>query len=121
MSLEFIVNFAGLSLCQMIEMLKKLTAGMKIWENFIETPTMQSLNAKVNQMKLSICSEHDFRSDAYWECFVRHMAVTGYHSCCTNIMLLSPFSRFIWFIQAFKHLLDYADSRNCKISMIHSE
>ena len=66
--------------------IKELTAGMKLWENFIETPTMQSLNAKVDQMKLSICSEHDFRSDAYWECFVRHMAVTGYHPCCTNRM-----------------------------------
>ena len=62
---------------------KELIAGIKIWEKFIETPTMQSLNARVDEMKLSFCSQHEFRSRAYWECFIQHMAVTAHHSCCT--------------------------------------
>ncbi|XP_052818046.1 glucose dehydrogenase [FAD, quinone]-like [Mya arenaria] len=57
--------------------------GIRIWEKFIQTPTMKKLGADIEQMKLSFCSHHDFRSDAYWECFVRHVAVTVYHHSCT--------------------------------------
>ena len=58
-------------------------AGVRMWEKFIETPTMQSIGASVDQTKLSFCSQHIFRSDAYWECFVRHMAITIYHHSST--------------------------------------
>ena len=61
----------------------ELVAAMKQWENFIETPAIQSLNATVDQMKLPVCSNHEFRSSAYWECFIRHMALTAFHPCCT--------------------------------------
>ena len=60
-----------------------LLAGVRMWERFIETPTMQSLNASVDQMKLTFCSQHQFRSDEYWECYIRHVAVTSYQPCCT--------------------------------------
>lgn len=63
-----------------------LKAGLKLWEKFIETPSMQKLNVRVDQAKLSHCSQHNFRSDEYWECYIRHMAVTGYHPCCTARM-----------------------------------
>ena len=54
-------------------------AGVRIWEKFIDTPTMQSIGASTDLTKLSFCSQHEFRTDAYWECFVRHMAITVYH------------------------------------------
>ena len=49
----------------------------------METPTMKSLGANIDQSKLSFCSQHVFRSDAYWECYVRYLAVTVYHHCGT--------------------------------------
>ena len=52
---------------------------LRAWEKFIETPTMQQLGAKVEHGKISFCSQHEFRSDAYWECVTRHLAVTEYH------------------------------------------
>lgn len=58
-------------------------AALRIWEEFIETPTMQRLGAKVEHAKISFCSQHKFRSDAFWECVVRHLAVTEYHHCGT--------------------------------------
>ena len=58
-------------------------AAFRIWERFIETPTMQSLGAKVEHAKISFCSKHEFRSDEFWECVARHLAVTVYHHCCT--------------------------------------
>ena len=54
-------------------------SAIRIWEKFIETSTMQGLGARVDQAKISFCSHHEFRSDAYWECAVRHLAVTVYH------------------------------------------
>ena len=51
----------------------------RIWEKFIESPSMQSIGATVDDMKLSICSDSKFRSDEYWECIVRHLVYTTYH------------------------------------------
>lgn len=59
--------------------IQNFISAIRIWEKFIETPTMQGLGAKVDRMKLSFCSHHGFRSDAYWECVTRHLAVTVYH------------------------------------------
>ena len=61
------------------EDVNKYIAGIRIWEKFIQTPTMKSLGAKVEDGKLSFCSKHEFRSDEYWECVTRHVAVTVYH------------------------------------------
>ena len=58
-------------------------AAFKIWERFIETPTMQSLGAKVEHAKISFCAKHEFRSDEFWECVARHLGVTMYHHCGT--------------------------------------
>ena len=63
--------------------IKDFIAALRIWKRFIETPTMQSLGAKVEHAKTSFCSQHEFRSDAFWECVVRHLAVTEYHHCGT--------------------------------------
>ena len=71
---------------------KDYIAGIRMWEKFIATPTMQSIGASVEQTKLSFCSEHKFQSNAYWECFVRHLAVTVYHhsSTCKMGALTDP-------------------------------
>lgn len=53
------------------------------WEKFIQTPTMSSLGASVDQVKIKLCDDHEFRSDGYWECVVRHFVLTVYHPCCT--------------------------------------
>ncbi|XP_053397531.1 L-sorbose 1-dehydrogenase-like [Mercenaria mercenaria] len=60
-----------------------LIAGIRIWEKFIETPTMKELGCSADGMRKSYCMQHKFRSDAYWECMIRHLAVTSYHICCT--------------------------------------
>ena len=53
--------------------------GVRIWEKYISTPTMQNLGANFDGVRLSFCRQHEFRSDAYWECFARHLATTVYH------------------------------------------
>ena len=58
---------------------ESIIRGIRIWENYISTPTMKSLGANFDGVNLSFCSMHEFRSDAYWECIIRHIATTVYH------------------------------------------
>ena len=53
--------------------------GIRIWEKYILSPTMQSLGANFDHMNLDFCSQHKFRTDEYWACVVRHVASTIYH------------------------------------------
>ena len=62
---------------------KDYIAAIRIWEKFLQTPTMTALGASPDQVKIKVCSQHEFRSDRYWECVVRYFALTVYHPCCT--------------------------------------
>ena len=53
--------------------------GLRIWEKYIMSPSMQSLGANFEGMRVKFCAKHEFRSDAYWECITRHLATTVYH------------------------------------------
>ena len=50
--------------------MEEFIAGIRKWEKFLETEPMKKIGAKIDHLKLSVCSKHEFRSDAYWECFV---------------------------------------------------
>ena len=63
-----------------------LIRGLRIWEKFIQTPTMQRIGANFDHVKQTICEEYEFRSDAYWECFIRHIVATGSHYAGTSKM-----------------------------------
>lgn len=62
---------------------KELLGGIRIWERLMETQAYKSLGVNIEDVKISSCSQHKFRSDDYWECFIRHIATTTYHPCCT--------------------------------------
>lgn len=62
---------------------KTMIGGIRIWETLMETKTFKELGVDINQVKFSFCSQHEFRSDNYWECIIRHISTTEYHQCCT--------------------------------------
>ena len=66
--------------------IETFTRGLKIWKQLMNTPTFKKLGINIEQSKLSICSHHNFLSDAYWECYIRHLALTVWHQCCTAKM-----------------------------------
>ena len=66
--------------------IETFTRGLKIWEQLMNTPIFKKLGVNIEQSKLSICSHHNFLSDAYWECYIRHLAHTVWHQCCTAKM-----------------------------------
>ncbi|ODN05982.1 Glucose dehydrogenase [FAD, quinone] [Orchesella cincta] len=58
--------------------------GMKlVIKIFEETKAYQSVGAKLAAKKLKRCAQHPDRSDAYYECYIRHLTMTIYHPCCT--------------------------------------
>lgn len=61
-------------------MLDAIKIGLQIYEN---TTTFGKLGARLVDTKLPGCEAHELRSEAYWECYVRHYTLTVYHPCCT--------------------------------------
>ncbi|CAG7827285.1 unnamed protein product [Allacma fusca] len=57
-----------------------LMDGIEMVLDLVEkTKAFKNLNARLPADSLIGCEEHTFRSRAYWECYVRHMAMTLYH------------------------------------------
>lgn len=62
---------------------KDLIGGIRVWEQMMETKSFQELGVDINIMKKSFCSHHQFSSDNYWDCFIRHTAFTQFHPTST--------------------------------------
>ncbi|WAR23418.1 DHGL-like protein [Mya arenaria] len=52
----------------------------------METDTFKNVGVDTSKTKISFCSQFEYRSDAYWECYIRHISTTEYHPCCTAPM-----------------------------------
>jgi len=65
------------------EDIKTMIGGIRIWEKLTQTQTFKELGVDANQLKVSFCSQHKFRSDAFWECYIRHTSTTIYHPTST--------------------------------------
>ncbi|XP_060069659.1 glucose dehydrogenase [FAD, quinone]-like [Ylistrum balloti] len=64
---------------------KTLVSAMRILEKLIDTPVLREIGMKLESKSTldQICAEHTFRSDAFWECYIRHFTVTVYHPTST--------------------------------------
>ena len=60
-----------------------LIRGIRFTERLMQTSAFQSIGVNFNYTKLAACQSHECRSDAYWECFIRHTAQTTYHPTST--------------------------------------
>ncbi|XP_052804602.1 glucose dehydrogenase [FAD, quinone]-like [Mya arenaria] len=56
-----------------------LVGGIRIWEKLAQSKTMSDLGVDINELNKRFCSEHKFRSDDYWECYIRKLAFTQFH------------------------------------------
>lgn len=66
------------------EDVKTLIRGIRFYEKFLESDAFKSIGASVERnVYNSLCKDHDFRSDKYWECIVRTLGTSGYHPCGT--------------------------------------
>jgi choline dehydrogenase-like flavoprotein len=51
--------------------------------NLTETEAFQQYDAQLYTVPLPPCKDHEFASDAYWECSIRQLTFTTYHPCGT--------------------------------------
>lgn len=56
-----------------------LVEGLRIIEQLLHMPSLRKYNAKINPKPFPGCEQHTFRSNAYWNCFVRQLTLTAYH------------------------------------------
>lgn len=59
--------------------IKVLISGLRFVEKLVNTEAMQSIGAKIVDKKFPGCELLEFKSDDYWECYIRHLTMTVYH------------------------------------------
>lgn len=58
---------------------KSMIKAIRIIQKLIETPPMKQLGAEMIPKMLPGCENNKGNSDAYWECYIRHLTLTMYH------------------------------------------
>ncbi|OWF37635.1 glucose dehydrogenase [FAD, quinone]-like [Mizuhopecten yessoensis] len=61
--------------------IKTLLKGIRLTERLLDTKPMREIGASIDPSvpMYKLCEQHLFRSDAFWMCFIRQLAVTVYH------------------------------------------
>ncbi|KAL5020099.1 hypothetical protein ScPMuIL_002991 [Solemya velum] len=64
---------------------KAIIHGLRSWHKIIQTEAMQAIGAVPADSKkpYSFCTGHEYASDAYFECYARHLSGTAYHHSST--------------------------------------
>ncbi|XP_050069122.1 glucose dehydrogenase [FAD, quinone]-like isoform X2 [Anopheles maculipalpis] len=60
--------------------------GIRYINKIVDTPTFREHEGELHRMNLSECDQETYDSDAYWECYSRHMTLTLYHPVGTAKM-----------------------------------
>ncbi|XP_050421956.1 glucose dehydrogenase [FAD, quinone]-like [Adelges cooleyi] len=56
-----------------------LIEGMKLVKKFSQTKALSKFGAQLYEKPFPGCNKHNFGSDRYWECYVRHITFTSHH------------------------------------------
>ncbi|KAK3585264.1 hypothetical protein CHS0354_006316 [Potamilus streckersoni] len=62
---------------------KTFIRGFRVMEKYLSTKVMQKIGVSLDLLNITVCGGHEFLSDDYVECLVRHNAVTIYHPTST--------------------------------------
>lgn len=57
--------------------IQSLVKGIKLGLSLLTTQSFKSLRAKMVDKPFSSCKQHRIKSDIYWECLIRHLAVSA--------------------------------------------
>ncbi|CAH2259727.1 glucose dehydrogenase [FAD, quinone]-like [Pararge aegeria] len=66
--------------------LNSLLKAINFVHNLEKTDTFKALGIELLNVKIHSCNKYSFNTDAYWECYIRHMATTIYHPVGTAKM-----------------------------------
>ncbi|GAB0093756.1 glucose dehydrogenase [Sergentomyia squamirostris] len=68
------------------EDLDTLYEGIKTYLKMLDTKTFKNNGVKIVKPPLPDCKKHQFGSDKYWKCYMRHLSTTVYHPVGTAKM-----------------------------------
>lgn len=60
-----------------------LIKGVRLWEKFTQTDMMKEVGIDISPTKISFCSDQEYNSEEYWECFIRHFAFPTHNTVGT--------------------------------------
>ncbi|XP_017463395.1 PREDICTED: glucose dehydrogenase [FAD, quinone]-like, partial [Rhagoletis zephyria] len=72
------------------EDLATILRGIRFIERLERTKAMRELNATLFRIPLEECDEYEYRSEAYWRCYVKYFGEAGYHP--TGTVKMGPSS-----------------------------
>lgn len=59
---------------------------LKIYTKFPETKSFSARETELHKVDLENCNKFEYKSDAYWRCYIEHMTTTVYHPVGTAKM-----------------------------------
>lgn len=59
--------------------IKILLKGIDLIKKLLKIEPMKQLGARLNTNKFPGCERHNFDTENYWECYIRHLTLTSYH------------------------------------------
>ncbi|XP_067676235.1 alcohol dehydrogenase [acceptor]-like [Haliotis asinina] len=62
---------------------KTLIRGVRVVQKLHQTKAFKEIGAKLNDWRFPTCTTMKYDTDAYWECYIRALAVTVYHPTST--------------------------------------
>ncbi|KAL3868340.1 hypothetical protein ACJMK2_041157 [Sinanodonta woodiana] len=62
---------------------KTFIRGFRVMEKYLATKTMQKIGVTLDLLNFKPCGGHEFLSDVFVECLIRHKAITIYHPTST--------------------------------------
>uniref|UniRef100_A0A8D8KC34 Glucose dehydrogenase [FAD, quinone] n=3 Tax=Culex pipiens TaxID=7175 RepID=A0A8D8KC34_CULPI len=66
--------------------IKSMIGGIRVQQNIMSTAALQTAEPELVQVNIPGCANEIYDTDAYWECYIRHMATTLYHPAGTAKM-----------------------------------
>ncbi|KAK9753158.1 GMC oxidoreductase [Popillia japonica] len=63
--------------------IKTFIASIRLMQEIAKMPAFQRYNTTIWDVKVLGCDDHEFNSDEYWECALRHLSVTLHHQVST--------------------------------------
>lgn len=68
------------------EEIATFTRGLRLLQELHDAKAFKIAEAEEIRVKISACDSIEYSSDAYWECYIRHMSTTLYHAVGTAKM-----------------------------------
>ncbi|XP_041351006.1 glucose dehydrogenase [FAD, quinone]-like [Gigantopelta aegis] len=58
-------------------------SGIRLLQKLLKTDVLKNIGARLHSTPMPQCTQHQYDSDEYWQCYVRVLTICAFHQCCT--------------------------------------